>query len=69
MLKYELIGTHTARRTFVCLSIQKGMPADVVMSITGHKTYRMMQKYLKIADTHKRHQMDKVWGSSITNLK
>lgn len=60
--KYELIGTHSARRTFVSLSLQKGMKPDVIMSITGHKTYRMMQKYLKIADPHKREEMDKVWG-------
>jgi len=63
--KYELLGTHTARRTFVSLSLQKGMKPDVIMSITGHKTYRMMQKYLKIADSHKREEMDKTWGPSL----
>ena len=26
--KYEVIGTHTARRTFVCLSLQKGMKPE-----------------------------------------
>jgi len=63
--KYEVIGSHTARRTFISLSLQKGMKPDVIMAITGHKTYRMMQKYLKIADEHKREEMDKVWGSSL----
>ncbi len=67
--KYEVIGTHTARRTFISLSLQKGMKPDVIMAITGHSTYRMMQKYLKIADEHKREEMDKVWGSSLRLVK
>ncbi|MHA1988680.1 MAG: tyrosine-type recombinase/integrase [Promethearchaeota archaeon] len=67
--KYEVIGSHTARRTFISLSLQKGMKPDVIMSITGHKTYRMMQKYLKIADEHKREEMDKVWGSPLRRVK
>ena len=67
--KFEVIGTHTARRTFISLSLQKGMKPDVIMAITGHSTYRMMQKYLKIADKHKREEMDKVWGSSLRIAK
>jgi len=67
--KYEIVGTHTARRTFISLSLQKGMKPEVIMAITGHSDYKMMQKYLKIADEHKREEMDKVWGPSITLLK
>ena len=67
--KYEVIGTHTARRTFVSLSLRKGMKPDVIMAITGHTTYKMMQKYLKIADEHKREEMDRVWGTSLRVLK
>ena len=67
--KYEVIGTHTARRTFISLSLESGMPAAVVMDITGHSTYRMMQKYLKVAYNHKRDEMDKAWGSSLKQVK
>ena len=35
--KYELIGTHTARRSFVTIAINNGMQPDVVMKITSHK--------------------------------
>lgn len=63
--KYEVMGTHTARRTFISLSLQKGMPPDVIMAITGHTTYNMMRKYLKIANEHKRDEMDKAWGNSL----
>ena len=63
--KYEVIGTHTARRTFISLSLRKGMKPDVIMRITGHTTYRMMAKYLKIDDEHIREEMNKTWGSSL----
>ncbi|MCC6754188.1 MAG: site-specific integrase [Saprospiraceae bacterium] len=46
--KYEFIGTHTARRTFVTLSLEKGMRPEVVMSITGHKEYNTFKKYIKL---------------------
>jgi len=29
----------------------------------------MMQKYLKIADEHKREEMDKVWGGPLRRVK
>ncbi len=67
--KYELIGTHTARRTFVSLSLRKGMPTAVIMSITGHKTLRMMQNYLKVSPDHKREEMEKAWGTALRKVK
>lgn len=38
--KFDLITTHTARRTFVTLSLEKGIRAEIVMDITGHKKYQ-----------------------------
>jgi len=67
--KYEVIGSHTARRTFITLSLQRGMKAEVIMKITGHTTHKMMNKYLKITDSHTRDEMDKVWGSSLRRVK
>jgi len=63
--KYEVIGTHTARRTFVSLSLQKGMRPEIIMAITGHTTYKMMSKYLKITSKSKRDEMDQIWGSPL----
>lgn len=59
--KYEFLSTHTARRTFVTLSLEKGMRPETVMSITGHKDYKTMQRYLKITSKVKAIEMDKVW--------
>jgi integrase len=59
--RYELVTTHTARRTFVTLSLEKGMRPEVVMEITGHKNYKTMQKYLKITDSVKEREFKQVW--------
>ena len=29
--KYELVGTHCGRRTFICTALSKGIPPSVVM--------------------------------------
>ncbi len=60
--KYELISNHMARRTFVTLSLEKSMRQEVVMSITGHKNFNRMKRYLKITDNVKEQEMKKVWS-------
>lgn len=66
--KYELITTHTARRTFVTLSLEKGMRPEVVMEITGHKEYSTFKKYIKITDKVKQSEMNRIWSNN-SNLK
>lgn len=51
--KYELIGTHTGRRTFICNALSMGIPASTVMEWTGHSDYKAMKPYVKIADKEK----------------
>jgi integrase len=67
--KFELIGSHTARRTFISLSLMKGMSADVIMSITGHSDYKMMKRYLEISNKHKKDQMYKAWSPPLALVK
>ncbi|AZQ61728.1 hypothetical protein EI427_05610 [Flammeovirga pectinis] len=46
--KYELITTHTGRRTFATNLLLKGVPTNVVMEFTGHKDERSFAKYVNI---------------------
>lgn len=46
--KYELVTTHTARRTFASNAFLGGVPAISIMAITGHKTDKEFMKYIKI---------------------
>jgi integrase len=43
--KYNLITTHSARRTFVSVSIALGVPIDSIRKQTGHTSERMVQRY------------------------
>lgn len=60
--KFEFITSHTARRTFVTLSLEKGMRPEVVMKITGHKNHATFKKYIKITDQTNLSEMKKVWN-------
>ena len=47
--KWQLIGTHAARRSFICYALAKGIPPQVVMKFTGHSDYKAMRPYIDIA--------------------
>lgn len=57
--KYELIGTHAGRRTFICNALSLGIPPQVVMKWTGHSDYKAMKPYIDIADEIKANAMDR----------
>ncbi len=48
--KYELITTHTARRSFATNAYKAGVPMLNIMRITGHKTSSSFLKYIRIDD-------------------
>lgn len=53
MPKYELIGTHTGRRTFICNALMLGIPAEIVMKWTGHADYKSMKPYIDVTNDAK----------------
>lgn len=59
--KYELITSHTARKTFTTLSLLMGVPERVVKSITGHKKEENFKKYVNFTRQYEKQQMDDVW--------
>ncbi len=63
--KYKFLCTHTARRTFVTLCLEKGMRAETVRSITGHKDYKTFKKYIKLTDKIKLIEMNEVWSKKL----
>lgn len=45
---YELIKTHTARRTFATNAYKNKVSLSSIMVITGHSSEKMLRKYLKL---------------------
>lgn len=46
--KYELMTTHTARRSFATNAYKAKVPVKYIMSVTGHTTEREFYKYVRI---------------------
>lgn len=44
--KWQLISTHTARRTFATIHYGK-LPTPIIMSVTGHTTEKMLLAYIR----------------------
>ena len=62
--KYELITSHTARKTFVTNSLIMGMSPVVVKNISGHKKDSSFRKYVNISDQFKQQELDKTWNKT-----
>lgn len=45
--KYEMITTHTARRSFASNLTLAGVPKQYTMAVTGHRTERSFNKYIQ----------------------
>lgn len=58
--KYELIGTHAGRKTFICFALSNGVAPDVVMKFTGHSDYKSMKPYIDITEDAKKEAIRKM---------
>lgn len=48
--KWELVTTHTARRSFATNAYKRGMPTLAIMAITGHQTEKSFLGYIKTSN-------------------
>lgn len=51
--KWRVLSTHTGRRTFVTISATKGLPINVVASITGQNPTTTMKHYMGVVNVEK----------------
>ena len=45
--KYDLISSHTGRRKYISINLEKGIRPDTLMKTTGHKSYETMLVYIQ----------------------
>ncbi|MBG8552547.1 site-specific integrase [Hymenobacter guriensis] len=48
--KWQKLGCHTGRRTFVTLSLERGLRPELIMRITGHRDWRSFKRYVNITE-------------------
>ena len=59
--KYELIASHTCRRSFCTNEYLKGTPTLFIMKISGHRTERNFLKYIKVDEQVAAEKMLEFW--------
>ncbi|RDB07785.1 site-specific integrase [Runella aurantiaca] len=59
--KFELITTHTARRSFATNQYLAGFPSTSIMKITGHRTEKAFMKYIKITPREHANKLRDLW--------
>jgi integrase len=59
--KYELVSSHTARRSFATNLYLSGFPTLSIMQITGHRTESAFMKYIKVTANQHATLLRKHW--------
>lgn len=49
--KYELVSSHTARRSFATNAYKAGIPSIAIMKITGHRRESTFMRYIRISES------------------
>ena len=65
--KYELISSHTGRRSFASNAYLAGIPSITIMKITGHKTEAAFLRYIKITPEEHARKMAEAWEKKYNN--
>ena len=67
--KYQLVSSHTARRSFATNMYNSGFPSISIMNITGHKTEQAFLKYIKVTPEDHAKLLEMHWNKTISILK
>jgi len=60
--KYKLVTSHTGRRSFCTNMYKRGLPAIMIMSVSGHNTETAFLKYIKVRQDEHAEMMAKKWA-------
>lgn len=62
--KWQYIGTHCGRKSFISLCLEKDMPMHLVMELSGHTNMRVIKNsYAGLSLTHLRSTLFSAWSS------
>lgn len=60
--KWNMLSTHTARRSFATNEYLQGTEMEMIKAITGHTTEKSFMKYIKVTPTQHAKRLDLIWG-------
>lgn len=63
--KWQLVSSHTARRSFATNLYRSGFPSISIMQITGHKTETAFLRYIKVSKIEHAKMLAEHWGKKI----
>ncbi|AMQ55620.1 site-specific integrase [Algoriphagus sanaruensis] len=66
--KWELVTTHTARRSFATNVYKSGFPAISLMKITGHRTEKSFLLYIKVTPEENAKLLLEHWNKSVLKV-
>ena len=66
-MKWELVTTHTARRSFATNMYKSGFPTLSIMKITGHQTESAFLLYIKVTSEENATRLLEHWENIILN--
>jgi integrase len=67
--KWQLVSTHTARRTFATLEYLAGTPTVTIMALTGHTTETAFLRYIKLTPNEHAKLMQLQWEKRYSKMK
>ena len=67
--KYQLVSSHTARRSFATNHYNKGFSVNILMKVLGHTTESMFYKYIRVTPTENAHRLRDLWQMETSQLK
>jgi integrase len=67
--KYQLLTTHTARRSFATNEYLQGTPSQTIMQITGHRTEKAFMKYIKLSSREHAKVLQLSWDKRLANAQ
>lgn len=63
--KYQIVSTHTARRSFATNAYLNNAPTVTIMAVTGHSTESSFMKYIRVTPKEHAEKLKKLWEEQI----
>lgn len=60
--KHDLLSIHVGRKSFITLSLEKGIAIQEVMSLSGHTTFKAFRRYVDVTADRRKTVMAEAWG-------